>query len=80
MPASVVLVELGPLDGGAGPEVGPEAELVDAGVGVGQDLGLVGEAAGPVRLGEERERVQMGRHIAGAARIGVVPPGAAHPV
>ena len=45
---------------------------------VGPDLRLGREAAGPVRVGGERQRVQVGRDVAGAARVAVVPPGAAH--
>ena len=41
------------------------------------DLGLPGEGAGPVRVGREGQRVQVRRDVAGAARIGVVPPDAA---
>ena len=41
------------------------------------DLGLPGEGPGPVRVGREGQRVQVRRDVAGAARIGVVPPDAA---
>ena len=45
--------------------------------GVGLDLGSAGEGARPVRVRGERQRVQVGRHVAGDARVAVVPPGAA---
>ena len=41
------------------------------------DLGLRRERPAPVRVGRERERVQVRGHVAGAARVGVIAPGAA---
>jgi hypothetical protein len=72
----VALVELGRLDAGAQPQVRAQAVLVGQRVQVGQDLGLGREAAAPP-AGLERERVQAGRHVAGGAGIGVIPPDAA---
>src|SRR5215207_1109356 len=42
-----------------------------------EDLRLRGERARPVRVRGERERVEVRGHVAAAARVGVVPPGAA---
>ena len=47
---------------------------------VGPDLRLGREAAGPVRVGGERQRVQVGRDVTGRARIGVRTPDPAQPV
>jgi len=44
---------------------------------VGAYLRLRGELAGPVRVGRKRKRIDVGLHIAGAARVVVVAPGAA---
>ena len=44
---------------------------------VGVDLRLGGERAAPVGVRREREGVEVAGHVAGAARVGVVPPGAA---
>ena len=43
-----------------------------------EDLRLRGEGARPLRVRRERERVEVRRHVAAAAGIGVVVPGAAH--
>ena len=45
---------------------------------VGADVLLPGEGARPVGVGREGEGVEVGRYVAGAAGIAVVPPGAAH--
>ena len=44
------------------------------------DFLLTGEAAAPVGIGRERERVEVRGHVARAARVGVVAPGAAEVV
>jgi hypothetical protein len=44
---------------------------------VGEDLGLPGVGSCPVRVLVKGIRVQVGRHVAAAAGVGVVPPGAA---
>jgi hypothetical protein len=56
------------------------AKLVGAALQVGADFRLRREHARPVRIGRERERIQMRLHIARAARVVVVAPGAAHRV
>src|SRR5581483_810009 len=58
----------------------PEAELLDAPIDVGEDLGLFGEAPGPVGLRGEREGIEASWDVAPAPRIDVVPPGAADAV
>ena len=57
-----------------------QVEAVDQGLEVAEDLGLTGEAPGPVPLGREREAVQVAGDVAGRARVGVVTPGAAEAV
>jgi hypothetical protein len=47
---------------------------------VAQDVGLRGEPARPLRAGLARERVEVRRHVAGRARVGVGPPDAADAV
>ena len=60
-----------------------EADAVAEAVAVGDvlqvrpDLGLAGEQPRPVRVGGEGERVEVALHVAGAAGVGVVAPGAA---
>ena len=44
---------------------------------VGLDLRLRGERHRPVGVGRERVRVELARHVAGGAGVGVVAPGAA---
>jgi hypothetical protein len=62
---------------------GPEADAVDDAVVAGdaaevvEDLVLGREAAAPPGVGRERERVEVGGHVAGRPRVGVVPPGPA---
>jgi hypothetical protein len=70
-------VEGGPGDLGVETAVGPEAVGADAILEIGEDLGLGREGAGPVCLRMVGERIEMGGHVAGAARVGVHPPGAA---
>ena len=76
-PVLLLLVPRGVLDGGAEAEpvedAGPRGDLAQVGV----DLGLGRERARPVRVGRERERVELARHVAGRPGVGVVAPGAA---
>jgi hypothetical protein len=60
-----------------GAEVAAEVEVVGGPTQVRLDLGLGGVGAAPVRVLGEGEGVEVGRHVALAAGIGVVPPGAA---
>ena len=72
---------LRPLDAGhvaAGPQVRPDAVLVGDAPQVVADLGLARVGLAPARVGREGERVEMRGHVAGAARIGVGVPRAAH--
>ena len=57
------------------PRAYPEA--VDAAAQVVPDLRLAGERVRPAGVGGEGERVEVRRDVAGAARVGVVTPGAA---
>jgi len=54
------------------------AELLGGALGVALELRLRGVHPRPVRVGRKRQRVQVGRDVAGAARVGVHSPGAAH--
>ena len=56
---------------------GAHAVFVGHPLEVVADLLLRREHRGPVRVRLERERVQVRRHVAGAARVGVLAPGAA---
>src|SRR3954447_24362011 len=51
-----------------------DAEVARGALQVGLDLRLRGEAGRPVRVQRERERVQVARYVAAAARIAVVAP------
>ncbi len=64
-------------DLGAVPDAGAQPVAVGDVLEVGADLGLRGELAAPVRVGREGERVEVRLHVAGAAGVGVVAPGAA---
>src|SRR6185436_20865691 len=55
-------------------QVGPEDEVVRALLEVAPDLRLTGVAVGPVRIGRERERVEVRGHVARAPGITVVAP------
>ena len=77
--ATRVLVVTGSPDGRVQPEVRAEPEARDAGLGVGEDLGLTGVPAGPVGLGGKGVRVEMGGDVAAAPGVGVVAPGPADP-
>src|SRR5215831_1872189 len=55
----------------------PKAVPVGDVLQVAPDLRLPGETVRPVRVGRERERVQVRRDVAGTPGIGVVAPGAA---
>jgi hypothetical protein len=56
------------------------AEAVDAVADVVPDLALGGKRARPLRVEGERVGVQVRRHVAGCARIGVVAPSPAEVV
>ena len=75
-PAGLVVVDRGHLD--AEPDPVPHARVVGDAADVVVDLALRGERARPVRVEGEGVRVQVGRDVAGRARIAVVAPGAAH--
>ncbi len=62
---------------GVGAQVAAQAVALGDVELVPPDLGLAGERPRPVRVGGERERVHVRRHVAGAAGVGVVAPGAA---
>ena len=76
-PASGLLVPVRAGDLAIQADVRAHAEALRAVAQVGVDLGLGRVGAAPAGVRRERERVQMRRHVAGAARIGVVVPGAA---
>ena len=76
IPYGAALVELGGRHAGAETEMGPEPALVGQRVQVRQDLLPRREAAAPAAW-PERERVEVRRHVAGQAGVGVVPPGPA---
>src|SRR3954466_355930 len=63
---------------GVEPDPVADAEALDALAQVVEDLRLLGVAVRPVVLGGERERVEVARHVALAAGIGVGEPRAAH--
>ena len=65
------------LDGAVEPHLRAHAVLVGDAPQVVADLGLARVGLAPLRVGRERERVEVRRHVAGAARVGVVVPGAA---
>ncbi|MNV82214.1 hypothetical protein D3C71_1759360 [compost metagenome] len=58
--------------------MGAQAEAVRAVFQVGADFRLGREHARPVRVRGERERIEVRLHVAGAAGVVVVAPGAAH--
>ena len=57
-----------------------QIEFVHQIVDVIENLVAAGKAARPLRVGRERIGVQIGGDVAGGARVGVVPPGAADAV
>jgi hypothetical protein len=68
--------------GDIGPEVGvaPQPEIVSAALQIGLDFGLTRKRPAPPGIRGEGERVEVARHVASAAGIGVVAPSAAHVV
>jgi len=56
---------------------GPDAERGNDLLEVGEDLGLSGERPRPIRLGREREGVEVRRDVAGETGISVAAPRAA---
>ena len=75
-PVPVVLGPLGGRDLPAGSQVRPHPAVIGAPLEVLEDLGLVRVGLGPERIGGERERVEVGGHVARRTWIRVVPPGA----
>jgi hypothetical protein len=67
-------------DLGAETDAPAQVEAVGDVLEVGADLRLPRERARPSRVGGEGERVQVRLHVARAARVGVVAPGAAEGV
>ena len=65
-------------DCGIEPDVGSQTEPVGAPLEVRLDFVAVGVGAGPVRIGGEGERVEVGGDVALGAGIRVVPPRATH--
>src|SRR5690348_3386041 len=76
-PAELEIVPPGALHRAAQPQVRAQTEPVGAALQVVPDLRLPREGVRPVRVEGEGVRVQMRGHVAGAARVGVVTPGAA---
>ena len=74
VPAGLVVVPLGAGDLDAEPQVGLEAVGADAVAEVVEDLRLLGELAGPVGAPLEGVRVEVRRHVAAGAGVGVVAP------
>jgi len=76
-PAPGLLVPLGAGDRAAQADVVAHAERIGAAAQVSADLGPARVGVRPVRVGRERERVEVGRDVAAAARVRVEVPGAA---
>src|ERR1700730_15401860 len=74
VPSGAALVELGGGDARTEPEVGADPAVRGQSAQVGQDLLPRREATAPAGR-PERERVQVRRHVAGEARVGIVAPG-----
>ena len=72
------LVPASVLDGGVEDEAVEDAGGVGGPADVGLDLRLGGEGPRPVRVQRERVGVQLRRHVARRAGVGVVAPGATH--
>src|SRR5436305_2713112 len=75
-PALRFVVPLGLLDLAAEDRVFVDALLARDCTQVFLDLVLRRERRAPARVGGERKRVEVARHVAGAAGVGVVAPGA----
>ena len=60
------------------PDQGAQLVLVGNPQNVGLNLGLLRVGPGPVRIGLERKRIQVRRHIACATGVDVIAPGTAH--
>ncbi|CFE39143.1 Uncharacterised protein [Mycobacterium tuberculosis] len=77
VPAAFVVVPVAAIDERIELDVAAQAVLVGDPFEVAQDFVPVGKQVFPVRLGLEREGVQVRRDVARAAGVGVVAPGAA---
>src|SRR5215831_16404099 len=77
MPAELGVIPVRAGSARVEPDIAAQAVLVSDTLEVVPNLRLRREQFAPVRLGLERERVQMRRHIARAIRVAVVTPGAA---
>ena len=80
LPLRALLIPLRACDLGAGPGALEHAVATGDVLDVLLDLGLRRVAARPARVRFEGELVQMRRHVARRARVGVVGPHAAHPL
>ena len=76
-PHERVVVPAGLLHGGLEAEPVEHPGALGDAADVVLDLRLLGEGPGPVRVGREREGVELRGDVAGGAGIGVVAPGAA---
>ncbi len=76
-PEPRLLVEARIVDFGVEADVTAQSVLVDDGFEIGLDVGGEDIFLRPVRPHVEGELVHVQRHVAGTARIGVLPPGAA---
>ena len=77
MPDLLLLVVFGLLHLAVEAHVWGDAELVGAALQVIPDFLLRSKHPRPARVGGKGIGIQMGGHIAGAARVDIVPPGAA---
>src|SRR5207342_2897135 len=73
-PAARALVELRPSHLRPQPQVAPQPMAIDAALEVVEDLRLWRVAPAPVRVGLERERVELRGDVTGRTRVGVVAP------
>ena len=80
MPEAGGLVEAGAVDAGAETDMRVQPVLVRAMAQVGENFRLRREPPRPVEFLLEGKRVQVRRHVAGGAGVGVVAPAAAHVV
>ena len=76
-PGLLVLIPRRALERNSEADVADDALVLRAAAQVALDLVAGGEGLGPVRVRQERVRVEVRRHVAATARVRVVPPGAA---